>query len=451
MATAPETRYARSGDVNIAYQVVGEGPRDLVYVPGWVSNLEVLWEEPLAVRLIERLASFARVILFDKRGTGLSDRSGDMPNLETRMDDVRAVMDAARSSRAALLGASEGGAMCLLFAATYPDRTAALIMSGSFARRTWTVDHPWGPTQDEWEQFVETSVRTWGGPVGLDERAPSMAKDPRFREWWARYLRTSASPGAVRSFLRMSGEIDVRHVLPVIRVPTLILHSARDRAVPVEASRYMAARIPGARYVEVPSEDHFIYVANPDMVLDEIEEFLTGVRRGPEPDRVLATILFTDVVDSTRKATEMGDARWRDLLGAYHAVVRRELSHFRGRELDTAGDGVFAAFDGPARAVRAAHAITSEVRKLGLDVRSGLHTGECELMGPKLGGIAVHIGARVAALAEAGEVLVSNTVKDLVAGSGLSFADRGMHALKGVSGEWHIFSANHHDTFARTP
>jgi len=440
LAAKPETRYARSGDVNIAYQVVGDGPRDLVLVPGWVPNLDVFWEEPNIVRGAERLASFARLILFDKRGTGLSDRMTDMPSLETRMDDVRAVMDAVRSPRAALFGISEGGAMCLLFAATYPERTTALIVYGSFARRTWAPDYPCGPTREEFLRFVENTAQNWGGDVGLESRVPSMAHDPRFREWWGRWLRSSASPGAYRALMTMNADIDARHVLPAIRVPTLILHRVGDKAVPVEASRYMAERIPEAKYVELAGEDHPPWTGNADAVLDEIEEFLTGVRRGPEPDRVLATVMFTDVVDATRKAAELGDARWKDLLGAYHGLVREQLAHFRGRELDTAGDGVLAAFDGPARAVRAANTISAEVRRLGLEVRAGLHTGECEVMGPKLGGIALHIGARVAALAGAGEVLVSSTVRDLVAGSGLAFEDRGAHALKGVPGEWHLFA-----------
>jgi len=438
--TRPETRYARSGDVNIAYQVVGEGPRDLVLVPGWVSNLEVFWEEPTMVRFLQRLAAFSRLILFDKRGTGLSDRVADMPNLETRMDDVRAVMDAVRSSRAALLGYSEGGPMCALFSATYPERTTALVMIGSFARRTWTPDYPWGPTKEEWEQSVEASVRDWGGPVGLDVRAPSLKGDQRFREWWARFLRMSASPGANRALRLMNGEIDVRHVLPTIRVPTLIIHNAGEQTVPVEAGRYMAERIPGAKYVELPGNDHLPWIGNSEAILDEIEEFLTGVRRGPEPDRVLATVMFTDIVDATRKATELGDRRWRDLLDAHHTLVREQLAKFRGREIDTAGDGFLASFDGPARAVRTAASIADSVKQIGLEIRAGLHTGECEVMGPKLGGIAVHIGARIAGLAQASEVLVSNTVKDLVAGSGLRFEDRGTHALKGVPGEWHLFA-----------
>ena len=281
-----------------------------------------------------------------------------------------------------------------------------------------------------------------GGTVGLDVRAPSLATDPSFREWWARHVRQSASPSAGRTIWSLIADIDIRHVLPAIRVPTLILHNTGDRTVPVESSRYMAERIPGAKYVELPGVDHVPYAGNPDAILDEIEEFLTGVRHGPELDRVLATVLFTDIVDSTRKAAELGDRRWRELLDAHHALVRERLAHFRGREIDTAGDGFLAAFDGPARGVRTACVIADDVRRLGLEVRAGLHTGECEVSGTKLTGIAVHIGARIAALARGGEILVSNTVRDLVAGSGLKFADRGLHTLKGVPGEAHLFAVD---------
>jgi pimeloyl-ACP methyl ester carboxylesterase len=436
----PETRYARSGDVNIAYQVVGQGPRDLVLVPGWVSNVEVFWEEPTLVRFLMRLASFSRLILFDKRGTGLSDRVSDLPTLETRMDDVRAVMDAVGSERAALCGYSEGGPLCALFAATYPARTAAVIMIGSYATLRPTPDHPWGRSPDVLEQLIDACETGWGGPVGLDVRAPSARHDERFRQWWARFLRLSASPASAVALLRMNYEIDIRPILPAIRVPTLLLHARGDRTIAADASRYMAARIPGARYVELPSEDHLPWLADADLVLDEIEEFLTGVRHGPEPDRVLATVLFTDIVGSTEKAAELGDRRWRDLLESHHAAVRKELARFRGREVDTTGDGVLATFDGPARAVRCAAAIGDALRPLALRVRAGLHTGECEVMGERVGGIAVHIGARVAALASPGEVLVSSTVKDLVACSGLRFADRGLHALKGVPGEWRLYA-----------
>jgi pimeloyl-ACP methyl ester carboxylesterase len=430
----PETRYVASGDVNIAYQVVGDGPRDLVLVPGWLSNIEVFWEEPTLVRFLQRLATFSRLILFDKRGTGLSDRVVDMPTLEARMDDVRAVMEAVGSERAALLGYSEGGPMSALFAATFPARTSALIMIGGYATRVPTPDYPWAPTADERSRFIEATRRDWGGPVGIEDRAPTMATDDRFRTWWARMLRMSASPGANVALLKMNTEVDIRHVLPSIRVPTLLMHNAGDRCLDVRGSRYMAERIPGAKYVELDGIDHLPWVGNPDAILDEIEEFLTGVRTGPDPDRVLATVMFTDIVGSTERAVVLGDRAWRDVLEGHHALVRDELAHFRGREVDTAGDSFFATFDGPARAIRCACAISKGVGHLGINIRAGLHTGECEVIGEKVGGIAVHTGARVVGLAEAGEVLVSSTVKDLVAGSGIDFQSRGAHTLKGIPG-----------------
>ncbi len=392
------------------------------------------------VRFLERLASFSRLILFDKRGTGLSDRISDMPSLEVRMDDVRAVMDAAGSKQAALLGYSEGGPMCMLFAATYPDRANALVMMGSYPSLKLGPDSPWGRTPEMQEQFIRAMETQWGGPVGIEARAPSMADDERFRQWWGRWLRMSASPAAAASVIRMSYEIDVRHLLPLIRVPTLLLHSVGDKAIAVSGSRYMAERIPGARYIELPGADHVPWLSDGDTIVDEIEGFLTGVRGRVEPDRVLATVLFTDVVGSTEKAAALGDRRWHDLLDSHNSAVRRELGRFRGREVETAGDGFLATFDGPARAVRCARAISEAVRPLGLETRAGLHTGECEVMGNGIGGIAVHIGARIAACAGASEVLVSSTVKDLVAGSGLSFRDFGVHALKGVPGEWRLFA-----------
>jgi len=420
--------------------VLGKGPPDLVLVPGWVSNIDVSWEQPALARFLTRLASFSRLILFDKRGTGLSDRVADMPSLEVRMDDVRAVMDAVRSERAALYGFSEGGPMCALFAATYPARTVALIMSGSYARKTAAPDYPWGPTEEQFHASIDQAEREWGGPVGIDERCPSMAGDERFRQWWGHLLRTSASPAAAAMLQRMNAQIDIRHVLPAIHVPTLILHSENERIVDVNASRYMAEQIPGARLVELQGADHVPFLSDADAIVDEIEEFLTGTRHSPEVDRVLATVLFTDIVGATESAGKLGDRRWHDLLDSHHALVRRELARFRGREIDTAGDGFFATFDGPARAVRCACAVSDAVRSLGIEVRAGLHTGECEVMGNKVGGIAVHIGARIAANAAAGEVLVSNTVQDLVAGSGLSFRDRGAQSLKGVPGDWRLFA-----------
>jgi class 3 adenylate cyclase len=438
----PETRYARSEDVNIAYQLVGEGPRDLVYVLGWVSHLELLWEEPSSARFLQRLASFSRLILFDKRGTGLSDRVPvqKLPTLEQRMDDVRAVLDAVGSERAALLGLSEGGPMCLLFAATYPKRTSGLVLIGSYARRLAADDYPWGAAPADYEAFLEDIEGNWGGPVGLEVQAPSVADDARFGTWWATYLRTSASPGAALALTRMNGLIDVRHALPTISAPTLILHRAGDRSLPIEGSRYLAKHIRGAKLVELSGDDHLPFVGDQDSILDEIEQFLTGVRRGPAADRVLATILFTDIVGSTEHAAVLGDRDWRDLLDRHHVLVRRELERWRGREVDTAGDGFLATFDGPARAIRCAFAVRDAVRELGLDIRAGMHTGECEVLGATIAGIAVHIGARVSALAAAGEVLVSSTVKDLVAGSGIEFEERGDHELKGVPGTWRIYA-----------
>ncbi len=436
----PETRYAKSGDVHIAYQVVGDAPRDLVFVLGWVSNLEVVWEDPTVARFLQRLASFSRLILFDKRGTGLSDRVTEMPDLETRIDDVRAVMDAVGCDRAVLCGYSEGGPMCALFAATYPARTSALVLLSSYARLKAGADHPWGRSPDDLQTWLERCEREWGGPVALDQRAPTLAGDEHARRWWARYLRMSASPAAALAVIRMNYEIDVRHVLPAVRVPTLVLHSSGDRAIDVRFGRYLAEHIDGARYVELPGIDHLPWGSDAEAILDEIEEFLTGVRHIPEADRVLATVLFTDIVGATEQVATLGDRRWRELLTEHHVLVRQHLQRFRGREIDTAGDGFLAAFDGPARAVRCACAVGDAVRQLGVRIRAGLHTGECEVIGDKLSGIAVHIGARIASLAAPDEVLVSSTVKDLVAGSGLRFRDHGVHSLRGVPGDWRLFA-----------
>jgi class 3 adenylate cyclase len=437
-----ETRYARSGDVNIAYQVVGHGPLDLVLVFGWISNVELAWEEPHLRRFLERLASFSRLILFDKRGTGLSDRvsSNDLPTLEQRMDDVRAVMDAAGSERAALMGMSEGGPMCILFAATYPERTAALVTCGTYAKRRWSEDYPWAPTDEERQVFYHAIEHRWGEELGLDSLAPSRVNDPALKRWLEAYMRRSASPSAALALARMNTEVDVRDVLASVRVPALIMHRDGDRDARIEEGRYIAARIPGARFVELHGMDHLPWIGDQDAVLDEIEEFLTGVRPIPQPDRVLATVLFSDIVGSTEMAAALGDERWRELLARHHALVRAELARFRGREIDTAGDGFLASFDGPARAVRCGSALTSAVRELGMEVRIGVHTGECEVMEGKLTGLAVHIGARVAAMAAPGTVLVSSTVRDLVAGSGIEFDDRGLHRLKGIEGEWRLFA-----------
>jgi pimeloyl-ACP methyl ester carboxylesterase len=436
----PETRYAKSGDLNIAYQVVGEGPFDLIYVPGWISNVELMWDEPAHAHVLERFASFARLILFDKRGTGLSDPvpPDRLPTLEERMDDVRAVLDAVDCERAAVFGFSEGGLMSVLFAATYPERTTALVLYGVFAKRLWSPDYPWAPKPEDRAREIEELERNWAERMDLDKLAPS--EDDAFKDRMATYFRRSASPGAAAALMRMNTQIDVRDVLPTIQAPTLVLHRRDDLDASVEEGRWIAGRIPGAKFVELPGDAHTLWAGNTDDIVDEIEEFLTGARRGPEPDRVLATVLFTDIVGSTEKASEIGDRRWRELLERHHGLVRRELARYHGRELDTAGDGFFATFDGPARAIRAAQAIAGGVRQLGIDIRSGVHTGECELHEGKIAGIAVSAGARVASAAGAGEVLVSSTVKDLVAGSGIEFEDRGAHELKGVPGEWRLYS-----------
>jgi pimeloyl-ACP methyl ester carboxylesterase len=435
----PETRYAKSGDLNIAYQVVGEGPIDLIYVPGWISNLELMWDEPAHAHVLDRFASFSRLILFDKRGTGLSDPVAldRLPTLEERMDDVRAVLDAVECEQPAVFGFSEGGLMSVLFAATYPERTRALALYGVFAKRIWSPDYPWAPKPDDRAREIEELERNWAERMDLDKLAPS--EDDAFKDRMATYFRRSASPGAAVALMRMNTQIDVRDVLPTIQAPTLVLHRRDDLDANVEEGRWIAGRIPGAKFVELPGDAHTLWGGDTDSIVDEVEEFLTGTRRGPEADRVLATILFTDIVGSTEKATELGDRRWRELLERHHGLVRQELVRYQGHELDTAGDGFFATFDGPARAIRAARGIVGGVRQLGLEVRAGVHTGECERHEGKIAGIAVSAGARVAGAAGTGDVLVSQTVKDLVAGSGISFEDRGEHELKGV-GSWRLYS-----------
>ncbi len=433
-----ETRYAKSGDVNIAYQVTGGGSLDLVLVPGFVSHLENDWEEPRSAHFLERLGSFSRLIRFDKRGTGLSDRPGGLPDLETRMDDVRAVMDAAGSERAALFGYSEGGPMSVLFAATYPKRTRALVLYGSYAKRVDPDDdYSWAPTRAERLAYADEVESMWGTEADLGTMAPNA--DQALRRWWSARARASASPGAARDLILMNSEIDVRGVLAAVRVPTLLLHRRGDLDSRPEESRYMADRIEGAWYVELEGSDHVPWI-EPDQIVDEIEEFLTGVRGARAPDRVLATLLFTDVVDSTGRASELGDRRWRQLLDRYYALVRDELTRFAGVEVDTAGDGTLARFDGPARAVRAALGVVESARGAGLEVRAGVHTGEIELTRNGVAGIAAHIGARIAALAGPGEVLASSTVKDLVVGSGLGFEERGAAELRGVPGTWNLYA-----------
>jgi len=439
----PETHFAKSGDVNIAYQVVGNGPIDLVLVHGWVQSFDPGWDIEPIERFYRRLASFSRLILFDKRGTGLSDRVApeDLPTLETRMDDMRAVMDAVGVERAAVLGHSEGGAMCALFASTYPERTQALVMVGSAARTRWAPDYPLGWSDETVEELERSILDGWGDGVIrslLEQWAPSIADDEDIVQAYTRAALRAASPAAAAALTRMSASIDIRHVLPAIRVPTLVLYRADE--VWAGPSRFAGERIPGARIVELPGSDHMPWLGDQDAALDEIEEFLTGVRPHPAMDRVLATVLFTDIVGSTELAADLGDRRWRDLLERHNGVVRRELDRFRGRELSTAGDGFLATFDGPARAVACAVSIRDAARALGLQIRFGLHTGELELVGSEIRGIAVHTGARVAAKAGPGEVLASSTVKDLVAGSGLEFEDRGSHQLRGVPGEWHLYA-----------
>ncbi len=435
----PEIKYAKSADVHIAYQIIGNGPIDLVLVPGWVSNIEIFWEEPALVRFLQRLSSFSRLILFDKRGTGLSDRVYDTPTLEERMDDVRAVMDTVRSERAVLVGYSEGGPMCSLFAATYPERTSSLIMIGSYARRFKTPDHPWGITHEEFKGFLKQIETNWGKAVDLESLAPSLVEDPIFRQWWARFLRLSASPATAIALLKMNCEIDVRKILPTIRVPTLIIHAEGDSVMNVEEGRYIYENIPGANFEVIPSEDHLPWVGCPELILDKIEEFVAGSISKSNINRVLYTVMFTDIATSTELASQVGDRQWQNILKAHHKAVRHEVSVYAGREIDNAGDGFFIAFDGPARAIHCALAIRKALQEIQLSVRIGIHIGECEVIGEKLTGIAVHIGARISNKAEPGHILVSQTVKDLVAGSGNKFIDMGTHSLKGVPEKWHLY------------
>jgi class 3 adenylate cyclase/alpha-beta hydrolase superfamily lysophospholipase len=438
MPSSLDIRYAQSGDVSLAYRVIGEGPVDLVFVHGYVGNLEAAAQQPLYEAFFERLAAFARVITFDRRGTGLSDRVREIPTLETRMDDLRAVMDAAGSERAALIGTFEAGAMCALFAATYPERVGALVLYNPFAKGVWAPDYPVGDTDAKWRAQIDETRSRWGDPEFHAEfirySAPSRAEDPDFVAWHLSHSRLGASPGAAVAILRMAMDVDIRDILPSIRVPTLIMYRdwTRDKAL------WMAKRIPGARTVEIGGPDLMFFLAQG--LDEEVEGFVKEVWGESEPDTVLATILFTDIVGSTAKAAEIGDRAWAELVQRHHAVVRGQLDRFRGREIDTAGDGFFASFDGPIRAIRCARAVGDNVGDLGLELRAGLHTGECEIVGDKLGGLAVNIGARVASHAGPGEVLVTSTVKDLVAGSGIVFEDRGVPELKGVPGEWRLFA-----------
>ena len=443
----PETRYARSGDVSIAYQVLGDGAFDLVRIPPFVSHVELAWEIPSLAAFNRQLASFSRLVTFDKRGTGMSDRVSGAPSLEERMDDVRAVMDTVGSEQAALLGVSEGGPMSVLFAATYPERVWALVLDGSSARYLWAPDYAWAPTEDEWLRTIDNRARAWGTPEYVSATVERLAGSASTEDKAALavMIRQSASPGAAVALSRMNMLIDVRSVLRAVRVPTLVVNRSDDSVVAVRGSHYLAEHISGARHLELPGSDHAEFVGDCKPFMRELEAFLDEAWEARssdsnESERVLATVLFTDIVDSTAKAVELGDARWRELVQDHHGLVRRQLTRFRGIEIDTAGDGFFASFDGPARAIRCACAISEGVRELGIEIRAGLHTGECERIDDKVGGIAVNIGARVASNAQAGEVLVSSTVRDLVAGSGIQFAERGVAELKGVPGEWRLFA-----------
>ena len=433
------TRYAKNGDISVAYQVFGEGDVDLVMVPGFISHIENYWAEPRWAQWLRKLGGFSRVILFDKQGTGLSDRSSKAPGMDERMDDVRAVMDAVGIEKAAIFGISEGGSLATLFAASHPDRSQALILYGAFAQFT-----SWFPTQEALEGLFQYIDSAWGSGESLPMFAPTMKDDLALKEWWGKFERLGGSPGAAKKIMHLNSQIDITDILPTVNVPTLVIHRKDDVTVNVEGGRLLAERIPNAKYVELSGVDHLPMVGeNPNQILDEMAQFLTGEWQPIETERILATVLFTDIVDSTKLAAEMGDQRWRDLLERHHSLVRGELNRFRGQEVDTAGDGFFATFDGPARGIHCACAIRNSVSSLGITIRVGLHTGECEVMGDKVSGIAVHIGARVMNKADPGEVLVSSTVKDLVAGSGLHFNDRGKYALKGIPGEWRLFLVEH--------
>jgi class 3 adenylate cyclase len=440
---APLTRYARSGEASIAYQVVGDGALDLLFLTGWISQVEQLWELPAVRRLMERLGVFSRLILFDRRGTGLSDSVGGEYTLEQEARDALAVLDAAGSERAALLTYGLGGPVGAMLAAERPERVGALIMYASIARTVWAPDYDWAMTVEDRTQWTELSVAAWGAVEGpaLPVLAPSMADDPALAEWFARLQRLAASPTEARLLLNAAADLDVRDLLPQIRVPTLVMHRAQDISWDPRHSRYLAEHIPGARYVELDGADSFPFVGDSDAILEEVEEFLTGGRGGGEIARALLTLMFTDIVDATARASELGDGRWRDLLARHDEDVRKELERFQGREVKTVGDGFLATFAGPpSRALRCALAITGAARELGIEVRVGIHTGECELIGDDVGGMAVHIASRVNGIARPGEVLVSGTVFGTVVGGPFTFEDRGFHELKGVPGRWPLFA-----------
>jgi class 3 adenylate cyclase len=438
----PETRFAKAGDLSIAYQVVGEGDVDVILVPQWLSNIEQYWEHPAAAYFMRRIASFSRLILFDKRGTGLSDQVPHTQTLEERMDDVLAVMDAVGSERAVLFGTSEGGAMAALFAATYPERCISLILYGACARWIQTDDYPEGRPKQIADFYGQRWIEGWGSGASLGVLAPSLAPDQQFRRWWGQFERRSIRPGMVAPIFEAINLLDVRAVLPAIRVPTLILHRRGDRLIDVSNSRYLAEHIAGARYLELPGDDHIYFAGDADGLLDEIEEFVTGSRGVHDPDSVLATVMFTDIVSSTEHAARLGDRRWHDLIAYHDELMHTQVEAYRGRTIRSTGDGVFAAFDGPARAIRCAIAAVLAARRLDVNIRAGLHTGECEVTGEDLAGVTVHIGARIADLAAPSQVLVSGTVRDLVVGSNIGFHYRGIEALAGVPGEWRLFTVD---------
>jgi pimeloyl-ACP methyl ester carboxylesterase len=436
------TQFAKSGDVSVAYQVTGSGPPDLVYVPGWLSNVEYAWENPIYANFLTRLAAFSRLIRFDKRGTGMSDREVGFATLEERMDDIRAVMDAVGCERAGIYGTSEGGLVSVLFAATYPERTNALILGGGFPKFSGDADYPWRRTREQWTQWLHDLEKGWGGPFDLSEGAPSVAGDARISEWFAAYLRFSASPKAAIAFTRNAFDYDVREFLPTIQVPTLVLHAVGDRWCSIENGRYLAKNIPNATLVELPGEDHIQWAGDRDRIVDEIQHFMTGVRAGPAPERTLMTVLMTDIAESTATAAKIGDARWRHLLEQHNSCVRQQIPRHGGKEVNYTGDGFLIAFEGPTKAIYCAEAIRRDVRALGIPIRAGIHTGECERRGDELSGMAVHIAARIMSKAEPDAVWTSSTVKDLVVGSGIRFSARGAAELKGVPGQWALFSVD---------
>ena len=437
-----DVHYARSADLRIAYATFGDGPVDLVFVPGFVSHIENWWEANASARFFKRLASFSRLIMFDKRGTGMSDPFVGVPTLEERIDDVRAVMDAVDSTSAFFCGLSEGGPMSILYSATYPNRTRGLILMGSTARILATREYPSSWTREKIDRFLDELDESWGQGGLMNLFLPSFADDERARRIWARYQRMGGSPGTARALMEANAQIDVRHVLPHVQVPTLVIHRTDERVLPIFHGRYLADHIPDAQFLEQPGDDHLPWLGDADGALDATEEFITGSRHQVDEDRVLATVLFTDIVDSTRRAAEAGDRRWRELLDAHDETALGEVERFRGRRVKTLGDGMLAVFEGPARGVHCAEAVRDATAELGVDIRAGLHVGECELRGDDIGGLAVHIGARIAGLAEPGEILVSRTVRDLVAGSGLRFADRGEYELKGVPERWPLYAVS---------